>query len=234
MVDHIIWDWNGTLLDDVDVCLGVVNRMLARRGLPALEPDRYRLTFDFPVKPVYGAWGFDLDAEDWDRLAAEYHDLYVAGAADAPLRPGASDTIDALRERDVPMSILSSCEQGILDAMVAERGLSGRFETVRGQDNLHGGTKIELGRRLVRALNLPASRVVLVGDTTHDYAVAAAAGCACLLVRGGHQAEDRLRSCGCPVVDALAPAGIVTALSRVARADPRQSGAPAAGGGAST
>ena len=31
---HLIWDWNGTLLDDLDLSVDVMNTLLARRGLP--------------------------------------------------------------------------------------------------------------------------------------------------------------------------------------------------------
>ena len=50
---HIVWDWNGTLLDDVDAGIGALNRMLADRGLPAITRDFYRARFRFPVRPLY-------------------------------------------------------------------------------------------------------------------------------------------------------------------------------------
>lgn len=37
MVKTVVWDWNGTLLDDVEISRQVMNRMLSRRGLPVLE-----------------------------------------------------------------------------------------------------------------------------------------------------------------------------------------------------
>ena len=33
---HVIWDWNGTLLDDVGHAVATMNTLLAPRGLPPL------------------------------------------------------------------------------------------------------------------------------------------------------------------------------------------------------
>ena len=47
---HVIWDWNGTLLDDAVLCVEVMNVVLARRKLPPLTAERYADRFRFPVR----------------------------------------------------------------------------------------------------------------------------------------------------------------------------------------
>jgi len=200
---HILWDWNGTLLDDVAACVCAINRMLRRRGLPEIGEALYRERFGFPVRNYYAALGFNLAAEDWDALAREFHAHYAETARGAPLRAGAAEALAALSARGVPMSVLSACEQSILERMLAERGLDGHFERVRGLSDLYAGSKRELGRRLLRELALPPEAVVLVGDTIHDHEVARALGCACVLLAGGHQAEERLRRCRRPLLRSL-------------------------------
>ncbi len=69
----IIWDWNGTLLDDVDAAVGALNRMLAARGVPPTTRDYYRGHFGFPVRPFYAELGVDLEHEDWDRICVDFH-----------------------------------------------------------------------------------------------------------------------------------------------------------------
>lgn len=77
---HIIWDWNGTLLDDVARCMAVINAMLEKRGLPALASvDAYRSVFGFPVRDYYRRVGFDFGKEAFETLAAEYIELYYGG-----------------------------------------------------------------------------------------------------------------------------------------------------------
>jgi phosphoglycolate phosphatase len=50
---NIIWDWNGTLLDDVMLAINVVNEILRDHDKQALTHERYLEIFDFPVKHYY-------------------------------------------------------------------------------------------------------------------------------------------------------------------------------------
>lgn len=198
---HIIWDWNGTLLDDTQACVAAINRMLDRRGLPRTDLERYREVFGFPVQGYYVQLGFDLASEDWDGMAHEFHRHYAETARPSGLRPGARDALDALRAAGQPMSILSACELGILRRMVGERGVDGFFDHIFGLGDLYAESKVDLGRRLLRHAGIEPESVLLVGDTVHDYEVAQALGCRAVLMAGGHQSVERLRRCGCPVLD---------------------------------
>lgn len=202
-VQHLIWDWNGTLLDDVDACVAAINRMLERRGMPVVDRQSYREEFEFPVKNYYLTLGFDLEREDWNAMAREFHDYYAETSADSKLRPGVTPVLDGFLRAGVPMSVLSASELSILEGMMTTRGIRGCFGEVRGLDNLHATSKVGLGRELMAKLAMPADQVLLVGDTVHDFEVAEELGCRCVLVAGGHQAEHRLRRCGCPVVASL-------------------------------
>ena len=57
---HVLWDFNGTVYDDMEACLRSVNEMLSERGLPVLSAEAYREVFDFPVKDYYAKIGFDF------------------------------------------------------------------------------------------------------------------------------------------------------------------------------
>jgi phosphoglycolate phosphatase len=198
---HVIWDWNGTLLDDVQACVDAINRMLARRSLPMTDTVRYRDIFGFPVRGYYAELGFDLAAEDWDGMAREFHADYAETARPAALRNGARAALAALRAAGTPMSILSACELGILRRMVAERGVDAFFDHIFGLGDLYAASKVELGRRMLRDTGVDPAKVLLVGDTVHDYEVAQALGCRAVLMAGGHQSAARLRACGCPVLE---------------------------------
>ena len=191
-IRHIVWDWNGTLLDDVAACVEAINRMIAVRGLRPLDETRYRDLFQFPVRNYYAELGFDLEREDWDAMAREFHAHYHDTAGSTRLRDGVTDVLQAFRDRGVAMSILSACEITILRNMLAARGIAHFFQHVRGLADLHAASKLELGRRLLADLALRPEQVLLIGDTTHDHDVAEALGCRCLLVAGGHQSAERL------------------------------------------
>ena len=94
------------------------------------------------------------------------------------------------------MSILSASEISILETMVKERGIRQFFNGLYGLSDLFARSKMDAGRKLLAGIKLDPAEILLVGDTVHDSEVASNMGCRCVLVRGGHQAEDRLRQCG--------------------------------------
>ena len=202
-IRHIVWDWNGTLLDDTSACVAALNRMLEKRRLPPVDIRQYQETFGFPVKDYYLTLGFDFARDNWDDVAREYHDFYAITSASVPLRAGAVELLQRLRDRGMPMSILSACELSILEQMLAARGIRSFFEQVRGLSNLFATSKVGIGRALLADIHLPADQVLLIGDTLHDHEVAQELGCKCLLVNGGHQAEHRLAGCACDIVSDL-------------------------------
>ncbi|MBP5511420.1 MAG: HAD family hydrolase [Kiritimatiellae bacterium] len=200
----VLWDWNGTLLDDAAASLRAVNAMLERRGLSALDLPRYRDCFTFPVRGFYTDAGFRLEAEDWDALAREFHDLYAR--QEAYLFPDAASSLAELARTGIRQSILSVAEQSRIDAQVAAAGIAGVFERVAGVRDLNGVSKRETGRALLRDLQAHPETTLLIGDTLHDAEVADDLGISCVLVARGHQSEARLRGSGHSVFGDLAGA----------------------------
>jgi len=197
---HVIWDWNGTLLDDAEVCVASINRMLRERGLEAIDLPRYRDLFNFPVRDYYERLGFDLSTEDWDAMAKEFHSHYDRLASDAPLRDGVEPILTELQNHGVAMSVLSACQEETLNTMLRERGIDGLFEEICGLGDLYASSKLDLGRALLETLGLAPHEAIMIGDTQHDYDVADALGCRCVLLLGGHNSHRRLNQCDCPVV----------------------------------
>lgn len=200
VIRHIIWDWNGTLLDDVQACVAAINILLIQRNLPAISQEQYLNIFDFPVKNYYTKLGFDFIKDDWDEVAADYHNAYEVASRHSPLRHGAVPALTSLKTRGVSMSILSACELKILKRMINERHITGYFEHIYGLDNIHATSKVELGHTLFNNTGLDKQETLLIGDTTHDVEVARAMGIPCLLMSGGHQAIRKLKSLKCPMV----------------------------------
>lgn len=200
---HIIWDWNGTLLDDTQAGVNAVNGMLAARGLPQIDVPYYRQVFGFPVSAFYRTIGFRLEAEDWDAMAREFHDRFLADTT-LRLHPEAVRALECFRAAGVGQSILSASEQRILEDMLASFGVAQYFAGVFGVDNLYGHSKREIGRVLLRHFALDPATSLVIGDSLHDYEVAQDLGTSCLLVAQGHQSRARLAQTGAPVLDSLA------------------------------
>jgi len=200
--EHVIWDWNGTLLNDVALCLDVMNGMLRRRTMREIDSASYREVFDFPVRDYYRRLGFDFAAEPFEQLAIEYCEEYDSRVSECVLHRDAVRVINAIGTGAAVQSVLSSCEQRALETALGGFDLFGRFEQVIGQSNRHATGKLEAGRALIQDSRIAVSSTVLIGDTLHDYEVARDLGVACILVANGHHSRRRLEAVHKPVVDA--------------------------------
>jgi phosphoglycolate phosphatase len=200
---HIIWDWNGTLLDDLSLSIDIVNSMLTQRGLSPLTVDRYRDVFTFPVRDYYQLIGFDLAREAFDELSSHYIAAYKSRWHECALYPQAWHLLEQVRSSGRSQSILSAHNQDTLAELVDTFAVRDMFQYLIGLENRQAISKIHQGRRLLAMLPQQASQVLLVGDTLHDAEVAQAIDVDCVLVAHGHQSKQRLKQSGMPVVDSL-------------------------------
>lgn len=204
MEKHLIWDWNGTLLDDVPAAVNALNRMLVSRGASPIDIGRYRRRFGFPVRPFYAELGVDLDRWDWDEICDDFHSFVAAEPQ--RIRDDARTALETARGLGFRQCVLSALRQDLLEESLARNGLAEFFDMVYGVDNLDGASKLQRGRELAAALGTEASGATIVGDTLHDAEVAAELGMGCVLVSCGHQTPERLAAAGCQVVPSLTAA----------------------------
>src|SRR5690606_25715712 len=156
--EHVIWDWNGTLLDDVALCLDIMNRMLDERGMRRIEPVRYRQIFDFPVQLYYRQLGFDFDAEPFDRLAAHYCEQYDTRIVECALQAHARPTLERLTDRGVTQAILSSQEQNALNDALRYFRIEHHFAEVVGRHDRHATATLDRARVRVAARRADSPR----------------------------------------------------------------------------
>jgi phosphoglycolate phosphatase len=195
---HIVFDWNGTLIDDLDLAVRSVNACAERFGLEPVDRERYRTTFGFPVRDFYAALGFDLGRIPFEEIVACYLATFDAAVADCPLHPGVAEGLERLSGLDeVTVSLLSASFEPTLQRTIASKRLGDRFDHVIGVANEHGASKLEQARRL--AAEVPAERTVLVGDTSHDIDIAADCGWEAHAVACGHQSRARLTALGAAI-----------------------------------
>ena len=197
---HLIWDFNGTILQDVDLGLGCTNIMLAERDLPVIPSvEVYREVFGFPIDDYYRRMGFDFEKEDYDTvLAPQWVALYLAGEPTCPMMDGAAEAIAAVKAMEIPQILLSATETDMLTSQLDRLGIRGEFEEIIGLDNIHARSK--KAQAIAWKERHPDARPLFVGDTLHDADVAAAVGGDCVLFCGGHQSHARLSACGLPVI----------------------------------
>ncbi|MBE6702069.1 MAG: HAD family hydrolase [Ruminococcaceae bacterium] len=200
---HVIWDFNGTILNDMQVGIDCINIMLSDRGLPVLpDLEAYRKVFDFPVEAYYQRVGFDFEKEDYKTcLAPLWVSLYEQHSKNARLFSGVEPLTRALREGGIAQSILSASQSQMMRKQLRERGALEWFDEIWGNDSIHAYGKSGLAAAW-RAAH-PEAVAVMLGDTVHDFTVAREIGADCILIAAGHHSKERLLECGTPVVETL-------------------------------
>ncbi len=191
---NVIWDWNGTLLDDVHICVEILNAMLRKRGLSPVTLDEYYGIFDFPVVDYYRRAGFDLNSEAFESVSEDYINAYSSVALYLPLRDGAKEIVRKLHSKGCRQVILSASRKEALLEALERYGLAGYFTDVFGLEDDYAYGKCELGRIAMDKLNLKPDNTVMIGDTLHDLDVACLMGIRCILVSGGHHSSEKLMS----------------------------------------
>jgi phosphoglycolate phosphatase len=197
---HIIWDWNGTLLDDRWLCIEAIGSLLKSRGLPAIDEEKYSRIFRFPVREYYRDAGFDFTTEPFEIPAMEFIRAYDSRKKECRLQKDAVTVLELFAGMGCSQYLLSASETGVLREMTQHFGISGYFEKIQGLDNHYAHGKGDLGLEFLSSLNVPAESVVMIGDTCHDKEVADLLGVASILCTNGHFPEERLVNCGAMLV----------------------------------
>lgn len=200
---HIIWDWNGTLINDVWLAVEAMNKMLTKRHLPGIDAKKYKEIFDFPVTKYYLKLGFNFSQESFEELTVEFISGYYQCFNNCKLNEGVEEVLKKISDRGIDQSILSASKEDVLIEKIKYFGIDKYFCRIIGLENHYAESKIEKGKKWIAQLNLDPQDVLLIGDTLHDYDVSEHMGCDCLLVANGHQSYERLAQAGVDVISTL-------------------------------
>ncbi len=198
--DYCIWDFNGTILDDVGVGIASVNNLLGERNLPLLESkEAYRRVFRFPIRSYYEKLGFDFEKESYEVIAPLWVEQYLERVRTAGLYDGVREVLEGLQALGIKQIVLSATERNMLEGQLSSLGIRDFFEEILGLDNIHAASKLALARDW-RARH-PSARAIFLGDTDHDYETAKEMGAECFLIAGGHQSMEYLQTMRVPVFE---------------------------------
>ena len=200
----VLWDWNGTLLDDRIFTLQCLNALLEQFGYAQrYDTAEYLELFDFPIEEYYIKAGFDFARHPYPMLAERFMAMYNPGSAACVPMEGAVSALEAVHGMGIRQVILSATRRDTLRQQVAARKLTPYFDELLGLGDIFGKSKVQAGRDWMARAGIDPTTAVMIGDTLHDAEVAAAMGARCILVTTGHQSRRRLEAAGCPVVDTL-------------------------------
>lgn len=198
---HILWDWNGTLVNDMDLCVSVTNALIQKRNMKPIDRGIYQREFTFPVVEFYEKIGFDFSCEVYEDMAEEWISEYKRNfEANSSLNGDVVEVLSHVRDLGFKQSVLSACEAELLNHSIRHLSLGDFFHQIHGTGNNHAHGKVELAQSLIEQEHCTSDESLLFGDTVHDFEVAEAVGIDCVLIANGHQHEDRLKKTGAPVI----------------------------------
>ncbi|MET8230909.1 HAD hydrolase-like protein [Micromonospora sp. NPDC005298] len=202
---HLVWDWNGTLLNDLSLVVASTNVAFASVGGPAVTPDEHRVRFRRPIADYYAeVLGQAVDDEAFARLDRIFHDAYRNGLTTCEL---AADARTAMAAWSGSQSLLSMWFHEELVPTVHTFGLTGHFTRVDGlRATVGGDRKAESLQAHLAELGVDGADVVLIGDSIDDADAALAVGGRAVLYTGGFTDPARLHTSGHPVADTLTEA----------------------------
>lgn len=196
---YIVWDFNGTIIDDVRVGIESVNPLLEKRGLKTIESvEEYREKFTFPIIKYYSALGFDFEKEPYEKIAHEWVENYKRLSPTIKVTEGVIELIDYFEKLGLEQMILSASEREMLEEKLLELGLSGRFGEILALDNVYAHSKLDIAKAYFE--NRDKREYLMIGDTTHDAEVASELGIDIALVCA-HHSRKKLEETLYPVFD---------------------------------
>ncbi len=199
--DLVIWDFNGTIADDIEIGIEAANVILSKRGMKTIDSiDSYKEMFCFPISEYYRKLGFDFETEPFEVPAREWTAEYLKREKKIKLTEGCRETLAEISKLGIRQMILSTSEITMLKRELEILGVSRYFEEIIGQGDTYAHGKLESAKRWANGKHIKA---LFIGDSVHDCECADAIGADCILYSGGHDSRRHLEGSGRTIIDSI-------------------------------
>jgi len=190
-INYIIWDWNGTIINDVQLCVDIINQLLKEYNLAQIGLKTYRNIFTFPVKKYYKKLGFDLDSINFEKIGNKFIELYNKRRNEIELQPGAKNLLTILQKRKKQILISArNYDSLVKDVQLFE--LKSYFDKIIGLNNDLAYGKWHIVKKFFEIEKIDPKLTLFIGDTVHDLEIAKKIGAHYLMVSNGHNSAWRL------------------------------------------
>ncbi len=194
MIKYVFWDFNGTILDDLDLSIKLLNEILKNENKQAVSKEKYLEIFDFPLKKYYQEAGIFYDEENFMRIANYFIENYQPQSLKLNLHKGVKETLLNLKEKGIKNICLSASETNNLIEQLKHYQIHDCFDEIIGTNNIIAIGKDKLGIKYLKENKIDKNEVVYLGDTTYDYDISCRMGVKSVLFTGGHNSLQRLKN----------------------------------------
>ncbi|MFZ5806580.1 MAG: NUDIX domain-containing protein [Verrucomicrobiota bacterium] len=186
MIQNVIFDWSGTLVNDFPYVLQAMNDIFVDHGRAAWSEDEFREKFYLPFPDFYKEYMPELPM---DRLEQYYHDSFKILQEDVHLLPYAVEVLEHCRSEGIPVFLLSAIHPEHFDFQAERLGLKPYFRQayVRVMD------KRKVILQILSDHNLDPRETIYVGDMMHDLDAARHGGVQSCAVLTGYDSFKKLK-----------------------------------------
>ncbi len=198
---YIFFDFNGTIIDDVDLCLDLLNQILKKQNAKTVTLDEYKDIFGFPVKDYYAKAGVDFTKDSFEDLSKDFIVKYQKASFNCNLQEGVKETILDLIDKGYNVVLLTASKTSNVIEQLNHFAIYDLFTDVLGLSDIYAASKVEIGKAFIKNYNINPESCIMIGDTDHDALVAKEMGIDCVLYTKGHQSRHRLEEASDKVID---------------------------------
>jgi len=197
---NIIWDWNGTILDDALIFVDVMNSILSTKNLPHITLEQYQDNFDFPISNYYNYLGIN-DLDSYNDISNIFIKKYKKKIYVSKMMPGVFQLIKMFHKKKINQFILSASHKNILFKQTKYYKINYYMNQVIGLDNYFAKGKKEIGINWLKQSNFIKNECLYIGDTVYDYKISLDMGIDSIMISKGHNSRHRLVEVGANVID---------------------------------
>ena len=177
---NIIFDWSGTLVDDLPPVLEATNAVMRTFGRAELSRDEFRAQFRLPFMHWYEEILPGVTVDELDRV---FLAAFAASQQPVTVLPHAREFLEACAAAGKRMFVLSSAPQHAVEAQARDLGLHGYFE------HFYAGVRDKRQQigRVLEEKDLAREHTLMIGDMRHDIHTARAGGIRSVAVLTGYE-----------------------------------------------
>ncbi len=198
MIKLIVFDWNGTLLSDVEAAVFGANARMKYLNKPEITSKQYREAFEIPAVNTYINLGIDpkLLQTHHTELSKAFHDAYETRALKAKTRRGTREVLRYLDSRKIDKLIFSNHTVKGINIQLSRLKITNFFNTILANEDIftsHSSGKKHLLETYLKKQKYMPNEVMIVGDSPEEVNIGKELGLKTVAITGGFCTTSRLK-----------------------------------------